>query len=155
MSWASDVADRIITRGSTETLGGKLAGKAFGRRRTREMVAAAIGGSHGLQYAHSRNRGMSGSEAQGNTLTRGFAIQQYRGQQKARVAEENQREADADLQRERVAEEARARGQIAARVRRGSREPRYTKGGTMTTGPGGLGGTGAGGFGAFAALLGL
>lgn len=152
MSWASDVADKAI--GETAKGVAKLNGdKILGRKRTKEAIAAIYGGTHGMQYQHSRNRGMSGSEAQGNALTQGFQLQQYQAEQKTRVVEENKREADAAFERRRVAEEARARGQIAARVRRGQRDGRNTKGGTLATGPGGLGGTGA--FGAFASLLGL
>lgn len=71
----------------------------------------------------------------------------------ARAAADKQREADAAFERRRVAEEARARGQVAVRVRRGMRDGNSTKGGTIATSPTGLGSTG--GFGAFAALLGL
>ena len=69
------------------------------------------------------------------------------------IALEKQREADALFERRRIAEEARARGQVAVRVRRGMRDGASTKGGTIATGPNGLGSTG--GFGSFAALLGL
>ncbi len=69
------------------------------------------------------------------------------------IAEQKKQEADALFQRRRIAEEARARGQVAVRVRRGMRDAPSTKGGTIATGAGGLGSTG--GFGSFAALLGL
>lgn len=71
----------------------------------------------------------------------------------AAIAEEKKREADAMFQRKRIAEEARARGQVAVRVRRGMRDSASTKGGTIATSSTGLGSTG--GFGSFAALLGL
>ena len=152
MSWASDVADKAI--GETAKGVAKLNGdKILGRKRTKEAIAAIYGGTHGMQYQHSRNRGMSGTEAQGNALTQGFQFQQYRAEQKTRVAEDNVNEANAAFERTRVAEEARARGQIAARVRRGGRSGASNKSGTLATGPGGLGSTGA--FGSFAALLGL
>lgn len=67
--------------------------------------------------------------------------------------EMQQKEAAAAFERRRVAEEARARGQVAVRVRRGMRDSRSTKGGTIATSPLGLGGTG--GYGDFARLLGL
>lgn len=59
----------------------------------------------------------------------------------------------AEFERKRAAEEARARGQVAVRIRRGMRDNPSTKGGTIATSPTGLGSTG--GFGSFAALLGL
>ena len=81
------------------------------------------------------------------------AYQDVTKNEPAREARLAQEAADAAFNRRRVAEDARARGQIAVRIRRGMRDNPSTKGGTIATSPTGLGSTG--GFGAFASLLGL
>lgn len=150
MSWLSDTVDKA--RGSVDSIGKKVGLSGTARKYLR-YGAASMGGGMGLQYEYSRNKGMNSDEATKNSLTGGAQYSEARGMQKARSAEEDKREADAAFERKRIAEEARARGQVAVRVRRGMRDKSATKGGTIATGPGGLGSTG--GYGSFAALLGL
>ena len=149
MSWLSKMVNKA--RSSTDSLGEKVGLNATQRKYLR-YGAASMGGGMGIQYEYSRNKGMNSDEATKNAVSGGAQYSEARGMQKARVAEDAQQQAEATLQRRQAAEEARARGQIAARVRRGGTggQPRA---GTMATSPGGLGTTGN--FGSFAALLGL
>ncbi len=155
MSWLSSTLDKTRkTIDRTAVVTGKALPKSWRPlyRKVFNQTAATVGGGGTMQYEYSRNKGMSSDEATKNSLTGGLQYSEARGMQKARVAEDASDAANADLERKRVAEEARARGQIAARVRRGMRDRPSTKSGTILTG--GLGTTGSG-AGQFAALLGL
>lgn len=149
MSWLSKKVDQA--RNATDDLGAKM-GLSPGARKYFRIGVASMGGGMGLQYEYSRNKGMNSNEATKNAIGGGITYQQSRAEQKERIAADEAEVTAQAVERTRIAEEARAKGQIAVRVRRGMRDRGTTRSGTMATGPGGLG---SNGFGAFAALLGL
>ncbi len=122
------------------------------------VVDAAYGGYAGqlkalLKYGSQSTGHYNESEAESLGKGLGVNYQQVEMDRSERKVAESTERAEAGLRRSQAAEDERTRGQIAARLRRGSRsaDPRS---GTMMTGPGGLGTTG-GTAGTFAALLGL
>ncbi len=151
MSWASKSADRLVKNVNRMSPLRKI----VGNDNAKLMIASGIGGSSGWQYQYSRNKGMSGSEAQGNTLTKGFNYTQYRTKQTVRMAEEGQKESDAAFAQRQKDEQIKARGQIAARVRRARPDRQPDKNGTVLAGGLGSQGSGGGSPTTFASLLGL
>lgn len=135
--------DNPYSRWAERLTGAATFKSAIGRQREEDNKVPFLTGGNPFKDAKAdANLGRPTKAYQDETVNRPAAI-----------AEEKQREADAMFQRRRVAEEARARGQVAVRVRRGMRDSASTKGGTIATSSTGLGSTG--GFGSFAALLGL
>ncbi len=122
------------------------------------VTDAAYGGYAGqlkglLKYGSQSTGHYSDSEAESLGKGLGVNYQQVEADRGERKVAESTAKAEGRLDLVRQAEDERKRGQVAARIRRGSRsaDPRS---GTMMTGPGGLGTTG-GTAGTFAALLGL
>lgn len=156
MSWLSKTVDKVRT--SVDKIGDKSTEalpKSWrsGGRKAFRYGAASMGGGMALQYEYSRNKGMNSDEATKNSVSGGMQYSEARTAQKTRVAEDK---ADAVAEQQRIQESQardKARGQIAARVRRAVAGGRPSnKNGTVLSG--GLGTTGSGG-GVFAAMLGL
>lgn len=124
-----------------------------GRRWLRRGMASAFAGPIGFQYQYSREKGMSDKEAAKNALTGGLQYSDARNSQMVREASDQAEVQRQEFEKRRVAEETRARGQIAARVRRSGRSDRpNTKNGTLLNGSLGIPGEV---YGSFAQLLGL
>lgn len=151
MSWLSKKVNRA--RKFTDTAGKNL-GMSEDDRKWFRVGVSSMGGGMGLQYEYSRNKGMNSDEATKNAVSGGAQYSETRGMQRARVAEDAAQEQDKKLALRQAAEQTRARGMIAARVRRAGRSDRpSTKGGTIATGA--LGVPGSGQSSSFASLLGL
>jgi hypothetical protein len=122
------------------------------RRNVRNALLVTTGNAAGGIFEKSKSKGYTDKEASQNAVMLGAGHSQVSAKAKARMEAEEQAVQYAELERKRIAEDTRARGQIAARIRRSARATRNDKGGTLLTG--GLGTTGSN-AGAFAAMLGL
>jgi len=114
MSWVSKRFNRVVDQVAGISPLSGLVGEA----RTKEMIAAGLGGSTGWQNQYSRNKGMSDSEAQGNALTKGYSYKDYRTQQVTRQDAAVVDAQNIEFAKKKVLSERQQEGQIAARVRR-------------------------------------